>query len=99
MRTYIPTAATSTTSSHSTTTTAPAAPTGSGTITPGQGCKKYYTVASGDNCSVIDTKFGITLAQFIKWNPEINSQSLRNPVSIHSPVGPNLPVNRIKSGS
>ncbi|TFK91429.1 carbohydrate-binding module family 50 protein [Polyporus arcularius HHB13444] len=57
-----------------TTTTSAAAPTGSGTLTPGQGCKAYYTVASGDNCGVIDTKFGITLAQFIKWNPEINSQ-------------------------
>lgn len=57
-----------------TTTTSAAAPTGSGTLTPGQGCKQYYTVASGDNCGVIDTKFGITLAQFIKWNPEINSQ-------------------------
>ncbi|KAI0364300.1 hypothetical protein BV20DRAFT_1029986 [Pilatotrama ljubarskyi] len=57
-----------------TTTSAAPAPTGSGTITPGQGCKQYYTVVSGDNCSVIDSKFGITLSQFIKWNPEINDQ-------------------------
>lgn len=56
----------------STTTPAPA-PTGPGTISPGQGCTKYYTVMSGDNCSVIDAKFGITLAKFIKWNPEINA--------------------------
>ncbi|VDC05352.1 unnamed protein product [Peniophora sp. CBMAI 1063] len=62
-----------TTATTPTSTSAAAAPTGSGTITPGQGCTKYYTVASGDNCSVIDTKFGITLAQFTKWNPEINS--------------------------
>ncbi|KZV98835.1 hypothetical protein EXIGLDRAFT_273250 [Exidia glandulosa HHB12029] len=51
----------------------PAAPTGSGTISPAQGCKKYYTVVSGDNCSVIEAKFGITLTAFIKWNPEINA--------------------------
>ncbi|KAM5541623.1 hypothetical protein V8D89_004813 [Ganoderma adspersum] len=57
-----------------TTTTSAAAPTGSGTITPGQGCKQYYTVVSGDNCSVLESEFGITLAQFINWNPEINSQ-------------------------
>ncbi|KAI0364298.1 hypothetical protein BV20DRAFT_1125711 [Pilatotrama ljubarskyi] len=56
------------------TTSAAPAPTGSGTITPGQGCKEYYTVVSGDNCGTIDSKFGITLAQFIKWNPEINAQ-------------------------
>ncbi|KAJ2988304.1 hypothetical protein NUW54_g9156 [Trametes sanguinea] len=59
----------------STTTTSSAmAPTGSGTLTPGEGCKKYYTVMSGDNCSVIAQEFGITLAQFIQWNPEIDSQ-------------------------
>ncbi|KAI0350482.1 hypothetical protein OH77DRAFT_1069072 [Trametes cingulata] len=57
-----------------TTTSAAPAPTGSGTITPGQGCKQYYTVVSGDNCGTIDSKFGITLSQFIKWNPEINAQ-------------------------
>ncbi|PIL32555.1 hypothetical protein GSI_05258 [Ganoderma sinense ZZ0214-1] len=57
-----------------TTTTSAAAPTGSGTITPGQGCKQYYTVVSGDNCSVIESKFSITLTQFTTWNPEINSQ-------------------------
>ncbi|KAI0714387.1 hypothetical protein C8T65DRAFT_644159 [Cerioporus squamosus] len=57
-----------------TSTTATAAPTGPGTITPGQGCKEYYTVVSGDTCEVIDNKFGITLAKFIQWNPEIDSQ-------------------------
>ena len=31
-------------------------------------------MVSGDNCSVLESEFGITLAQFISWNPEINSQ-------------------------
>uniref|UniRef100_A0A8H7XNW2 LysM domain-containing protein n=1 Tax=Psilocybe cubensis TaxID=181762 RepID=A0A8H7XNW2_PSICU len=44
----------------------------SGTVT--SGCTSYYTVVSGDSCSVIEAKFGITLAQFTTWNPEINSQ-------------------------
>ncbi|RDX41745.1 hypothetical protein OH76DRAFT_1411835 [Lentinus brumalis] len=57
-----------------TTTTSAGAPTGPGTISPAQGCKEYYTVVSGDTCAVIDTKFRITLAKFIQWNPEINSQ-------------------------
>ena len=30
-------------------------------------------MVSGDNCSVIESKFGITMTQFTTWNPEINS--------------------------
>uniref|UniRef100_A0A8H7XIN7 LysM domain-containing protein n=1 Tax=Psilocybe cubensis TaxID=181762 RepID=A0A8H7XIN7_PSICU len=60
--------------STSTITTSPAAsPTASGTITPAQGCKLYYTTVSGDFCFKIETQFNITLAQFLEWNPEINS--------------------------
>ncbi|KZV65858.1 carbohydrate-binding module family 50 protein [Peniophora sp. CONT] len=67
-------ATTATTASTSpTSTSAAAAPTGSGTITPGQGCTQYYTVVSGDYCGLIDSNFGITIAQFIKWNPEIDA--------------------------
>lgn len=43
-----------------------------GTIT--EGCTKYYTVVSGDSCAVIESEFNVTLAQFISFNPEINSQ-------------------------
>ncbi|PPQ88423.1 hypothetical protein CVT25_011225 [Psilocybe cyanescens] len=60
-----------TTSSSST--TPAASPTASGTITPAQGCKSYYTTVSGDFCFKIETQFDITLAQFLEWNPEINS--------------------------
>ncbi|KAJ6538819.1 hypothetical protein DFH09DRAFT_71517 [Mycena vulgaris] len=42
-----------------------------GTIT--SGCTQYYTVASGDGCASIESKFGLTLAQFITMNPELNS--------------------------
>ncbi|KAH9480415.1 LysM domain-containing protein [Psilocybe cubensis] len=43
-----------------------------GTITTG--CTSYYTVVSGDTCSAIESRFGITMTQLTAWNPEINSQ-------------------------
>ena len=36
-------------------------------------CYKYYTVVSGDTCSGIDQKFGITFAQLQGWNPSLKS--------------------------
>ncbi|KAK6987472.1 hypothetical protein R3P38DRAFT_2661607 [Favolaschia claudopus] len=42
-----------------------------GTIT--EGCTEYYTVVSGDSCASIESKFHLTLSQFIAMNPEINS--------------------------
>ncbi|TFY50197.1 hypothetical protein EVG20_g11662 [Dentipellis fragilis] len=52
----------------------PPSPTALETITPGQGCKRYYTIISGDTCQIIENKFSITSQQFTTWNPEINSQ-------------------------
>ncbi|KAL6230075.1 hypothetical protein BDW75DRAFT_245169 [Aspergillus navahoensis] len=46
----------------------PAAPTQTDIVA---GCQKYYTVASGDDCSTIESMFGITLAQLYDWNPSI----------------------------
>ena len=43
-----------------------------GTIT--DGCTAYYTIVSDDTCSVMETKFNITLTDITTWNPEINSQ-------------------------
>ncbi|KAL2795770.1 hypothetical protein BJX66DRAFT_336675 [Aspergillus keveii] len=37
------------------------------------GCQKYYTVASGDDCSTIESEFGVTLAQLYDWNPSSTS--------------------------
>lgn len=50
--------------------TGPPSNVATGTIT--DGCSQYYTVASGDTCSAIDTTFGITFTQFQTWNPEVN---------------------------
>ncbi|KAK7014296.1 hypothetical protein R3P38DRAFT_3003090 [Favolaschia claudopus] len=55
------------------TTSTPSGPPGnvaSGTIT--DGCTGYYTVASVDSCATIESKYNLTLAQFITMNPEIN---------------------------
>ncbi|KAJ7348317.1 hypothetical protein DFH08DRAFT_865744 [Mycena albidolilacea] len=34
-------------------------------------CTTYYTVQSGDNCNVIDSKFNISFSDFERWNPEV----------------------------
>ncbi|EIN13197.1 hypothetical protein PUNSTDRAFT_128887 [Punctularia strigosozonata HHB-11173 SS5] len=60
--------------SSSTATIISAAATGSGTITPAQGCTQYYTVQSGDFCASIEVEFGISSAQFLAWNPEIDQE-------------------------
>ncbi|KAF3805016.1 LysM domain-containing protein [Colletotrichum gloeosporioides] len=32
-------------------------------------CKKFHFVQSGQNCDSISKQYGITVANFIKWNP------------------------------
>ncbi|XXH02269.1 hypothetical protein Hte_008638 [Hypoxylon texense] len=36
-------------------------------------CDSFYYVASGDNCASIASKSGISLAQFVEWNPSVGS--------------------------
>lgn len=36
-------------------------------------CDKFYKVASGDQCDVIETLYGISDNQFKEWNSEINA--------------------------
>jgi LysM repeat protein len=36
-------------------------------------CDKYYLVASGDGCDSIETKEGITAAEFALWNPYVDA--------------------------
>ncbi|KAJ6096606.1 hypothetical protein N7486_007352 [Penicillium sp. IBT 16267x] len=36
-------------------------------------CNAYYEAQSGDTCDTIIAEFGITLAQFIAWNPAVSS--------------------------
>ncbi|KAJ7140505.1 hypothetical protein C8R43DRAFT_588687 [Mycena crocata] len=57
--------------SSNSTSTGPPSNVAPGTITTG--CTQYYTVVSGDGCASIESKFSLTLAQFIAMNPEINS--------------------------
>ncbi|CCM00582.1 uncharacterized protein FIBRA_02618 [Fibroporia radiculosa] len=57
-----------------TTTTASQTPSAA-PIAPGttSNCSQYYTVVSGDYCSLIDSKFGITITQFLAWNTGVDA--------------------------
>ncbi|KAF7339153.1 hypothetical protein MVEN_01992400 [Mycena venus] len=35
-------------------------------------CTSYYTVQSGDNCNLIDSKFNISFNDLLQWNPEVS---------------------------
>jgi hypothetical protein len=37
------------------------------------GCTQFYLVQSGDTCSSIVTKYGITAAEFDGWNPAVGT--------------------------
>ncbi|OIW29067.1 hypothetical protein CONLIGDRAFT_655072 [Coniochaeta ligniaria NRRL 30616] len=37
-------------------------------------CRKFRLVLAGDNCWTIDNAEGISLAQFLSWNPYVDSQ-------------------------
>ncbi|KAJ6477835.1 hypothetical protein C8R47DRAFT_1139600 [Mycena vitilis] len=36
-------------------------------------CTTYYTIVSGDNCNLIETRNSLSFTDFLKWNPEINT--------------------------
>ncbi|KAJ6534398.1 hypothetical protein B0H19DRAFT_1185942 [Mycena capillaripes] len=38
-----------------------------------KGCLRWYTVANGDGCTSIQTKFGLSVSQFSALNPELTS--------------------------
>lgn len=52
------------------TTVSPPAPTPSGSS---NSCYEWYTVQSGDYCTLILDSYGITSLEFQEWNPAINS--------------------------
>ncbi|ROW04027.1 hypothetical protein VSDG_00883 [Cytospora chrysosperma] len=60
-----------------TTTSSSAAPTPTGPTPqmPGivSNCVDYYLVASGDTCEKIDSANGITLANFLSWNTDVDA--------------------------
>ncbi|KAJ5874990.1 uncharacterized protein N7529_003420 [Penicillium soppii] len=35
-------------------------------------CDEYYVPVDGDDCGTVATKFGITTAQFLAWNPAVS---------------------------
>ncbi|KAL4758185.1 uncharacterized protein BDW70DRAFT_162863 [Aspergillus foveolatus] len=67
------TTTTTTTTTKSTTTTTTTAPSNSPTM-PGfvNNCDGFYKVSSGDQCDTIAKAHGITTAQLLSWNNEIN---------------------------
>ncbi|KAF6810621.1 LysM domain-containing protein [Colletotrichum plurivorum] len=37
-------------------------------LSPGN-CKRFHFVQPGQNCDIISRQYGISLANFIRWNP------------------------------
>ena len=65
--------ATTTSSTASTTTTSAVAtptPTQAGMVS---GCTEFYEAQPDDGCYAIATEYGITLDEFVDWNPAVNS--------------------------
>ncbi|KAH0531134.1 hypothetical protein TsFJ059_000005, partial [Trichoderma semiorbis] len=55
--------------------TSPNDPQQTGTVA---NCDLWYDVVSGDTCATIESAFGITLAQFLAWNPAVSSDCSEN---------------------
>jgi LysM repeat protein len=72
-------------STSTTATTTPSSTTATATsVAPTQtryiyGCHEFFTVESGDDCSTMETEFGVTLAQLYEWNPSSKIPSIKNP--------------------
>ena len=80
----------SVTASPETTTTGPSGTTSPETTTTSQGngiatptpimpgmvgnCDEFFLFTSGSSCANVLTKYGITLEQFVKWNPNVGAQ-------------------------
>lgn len=41
-------------------------------------CDKWYDVVAGDTCDAVCQSFGITLSQFLAWNPAVSSDCTQN---------------------
>ncbi|KAI1754021.1 hypothetical protein F4782DRAFT_528948 [Xylaria castorea] len=50
-------------------------------------CDSCYLVADGDSCSGIETSKNITLAEFLAWNPDLNSGCSNLEIGYHYCVG------------
>ncbi|GAW17906.1 hypothetical protein ANO14919_073750 [Xylariales sp. No.14919] len=41
-------------------------------------CNKWHVIIEGDGCDTIPQMYGITLAQFLEWNPAVSDDCLTN---------------------
>lgn len=41
-------------------------------------CNAFHTIVEGDGCWSVETKYGISHADFIKWNPDVSDDCLTN---------------------
>ncbi|KAK5988205.1 putative proline-specific permease put4 [Cladobotryum mycophilum] len=74
--TWLTPSTTSTTTAPASTTTGGApAPTRTGTV---KECQEWYAAQPSDSCSDVATKHGITLAQFVAWNTDVNHTPASN---------------------
>ncbi|CAG8067040.1 unnamed protein product [Penicillium salamii] len=69
-KTATATATTASSTGTSTQTAFTTAPTPADTVA---GCEQFYTTTDSDDCSAVEIKFDITLAQFYQWNPSVGS--------------------------
>lgn len=51
-----------------------------GSVHPGQpeNCNGWHTVVTNDNCENVSQRYGISLAQFLAWNPAVSSDCRTN---------------------
>ena len=51
-----------------------------GPVHPGQpeDCNGWHTIVSGDDCSNVPARYGITFTQFLAWNPAVSSDCTQN---------------------
>ena len=50
-------------------------------------CNKFHLVVKGDGCSAIGTKYGVSFAQLLSWNPAIGSNCESLQLDVHVCVG------------
>ncbi|KAF4534766.1 LysM domain-containing protein [Lasiodiplodia theobromae] len=72
-----PSASTTTTPPDATTTAAPGPPGPTHTGQPAD-CDEWHVVVKGDSCQSVADEAGISLAQFLAWNPAVSSDCVDN---------------------
>lgn len=65
------------TSIPTTSATAPAPPAETHSGQPSN-CNKWHVVAGGDDCSTIETEYGLSHAQLLAWNTAVSEDCITN---------------------